>query len=215
MDRGRAGLGVDGLSGRRDAAAGGGRGGCGGQWRPVRRATHRACGRPRRHARRPSSRRSCDASSARAPRPTLTGIMERVVEDGHGQGGGDPRLHHRGQDGHRREARQRPLLLDREQRVVCRVRAVPQAGAGDHRDDRRPARRRQQRRQRRGADFQARLPNPRSVTWRCPENVNPQPPILINAAVREPARVATSADSRSRRRFRLSSAPRWARGCRT
>ena len=90
-------------------------------------------------------------------------VDRRDADDDHGIGRDgrhrearqDRRLHGRRQDRHGVEADQRPLLGNREQRVVRRIRAVAQAGAGDHRDDRRAARERQQRRRRGGADLQA------------------------------------------------------------
>ena len=76
---------------------------------------------------------------------TLTEIMERVVDEGTGEAGAGCRLYRRGQDRNRQEAGERqlprPLGL---QRLVCRLRALAQAGL-HHRGRRRftsPGRRR-------------------------------------------------------------------------
>ena len=86
---------------------------------------------------------------------TLTTIMEEVVERGTATRAQDRRLHRRRQDRHRRQAGQRPLLERAAERVVRRLRAVAESGAGDHRDDRLAARRRRHRRRGRGADLPA------------------------------------------------------------
>ena len=80
--------------------------------------------------------------------------MEAVVDGRHRQARADRRLHDRRQDRHRVEADRRPLLGDREQRLVRRLRAVAEPGGRDHRGDRRAARQRQQRRGGRRADLQ-------------------------------------------------------------
>ena len=86
---------------------------------------------------------------------TLTTIMEQVVERGTGDPRQDRRLHDRRQDRDRRQAGQRPLLEYAAERVVRRLRAVPQPAPGGDRDDRLAARRRGHRRRGRGADLQA------------------------------------------------------------
>ena len=82
----------------------------------------------------------------------LTTILEQVVERGTAKAGADPRLHHRRQDRHRREARERPLLEGPQQRVVRRLRAVAAPARGDPRDPRLAAPRRPHRRRSGGAD---------------------------------------------------------------
>ena len=124
----RAGLGVDGLSGRRDAAADG-RGGQRGRQR--RRATSSRASSARCTATTGatrSSRRSSAATISADTAATLTTIMEGVVDGRHREGRADPRLHDRRQDRHRGEAGRRPLLGVREQRLVRRLRcrrAIP------------------------------------------------------------------------------------------
>ena len=123
MDRERARVGVDGLSGGRDAAADGG----GGQRGRQRRRVHRAA----RGARRLPQRRalSGDAES-RAPHDQRRHRGDADHDHGrrrhrrHREARADRRLHRRGQDRHRAEADQRPLLAFGPQRVVRRVRAV-------------------------------------------------------------------------------------------
>ena len=149
---------------------------------PLQMATAVERGRQRRRAR--SSRASCARSSATAgatpsrPRSlrraisaetaaTLTTIMEGVVERGTGEGRADRRLHGRRQDRHRAEAGQRPLLDDRVQRVVRRLRAVAQAGAHDPRRHRLAARRRPLRRRRWRRRSSSASPRPRCASSAC------------------------------------------------
>ena len=103
----------------------------------------RAARRPRHHpGRAPRSgprkvvRRAISADTA----ATLTEIMEAVVERGTGEAGATGGLYGRRQDRDGREARQRPVLQDRLQRVVRRVRSVAEAGADDCGRDRLAAR---------------------------------------------------------------------------
>ena len=126
VDRGRARVRVDGLPGRRHAAADGG----GGRARsPTAASTDRAAHRPGRVSRQPPIRRQAESPapgrSNAATAATLTTIMEAVVDGWHRQAGADRRLHGCRQDGNRREADQRPVLGIREQRVVRRVCCPP------------------------------------------------------------------------------------------
>ena len=119
-ERQRAGVGVDGLPGRRDAAADGGGGERGRQRR-------RRCCEPRvvravdqgRRAHAGRRRRSCGARSA----PDTAADADRrswrrSSTDGTGKLAQVPGLHGRRQDRHRRQARQRPLLARRS--TTCR-----------------------------------------------------------------------------------------------
>ena len=141
LDRQRAGVGVDGLSGRRHAAADGG---------------GRQLGRQRR--RRLSSRTSSGRSSRTAIaidvphkvlRQTVTAETAATLTDNHGsgrrarnrEGRADSRLHDRRQDRHRLETDQRPLLEVGLQRLVRRLHPVAQAGGDDPRGHRFAARR--------------------------------------------------------------------------
>ena len=83
-----------------------------------------------------SRRRSCAARSSATRPPTLTTIMEQRRRARHRASARRCRLHGRRQDRHGREARQRPLLAQRLQRVVRRLRPVAQPGAHDRRRDR-------------------------------------------------------------------------------
>ena len=83
----------------------------------------------------------------------LTTILEQVVERGTAKRAQHPRLHHRRQDRHRREARERPLLEGPQQRVVRRLRAVAAPARGDPRHPRLAAPRRPHRRRSGGADL--------------------------------------------------------------
>ena len=71
---------------------------------------------------------------------TLTGIMEQIVERGTATYAQVDGLHHRGQNRHGGEARQRPLLEHRLLRVVCRIPSVAQSGRDHHRRHRFAAR---------------------------------------------------------------------------
>ncbi len=110
-DRQRAGVGVDGLPGRRHAAADGDRG-------RARSPTAASCSQPRvvRAVIRDGQRACrCRARWSAAPitpavAAELTAIMEGVVDRRHRHDGPDRRLHHRRQDRHRGEGGQRPLL---------------------------------------------------------------------------------------------------------
>ena len=81
-------------------------------------------------------------------RRTISADTAATLTDDHGRGrrprhreaGADARLHDRRQDRHRREAGERPLLDQRLQRVVRRVRAVARSGGRDHRRHRLAAR---------------------------------------------------------------------------
>ena len=148
----RAGVGVDGLPDRRHAAADGG----GGRIDRQRRRADRAARRARDDRRRRPHRR------AAAGRPAHDfGADRRRADDDpraggrarHGQAGAHPRLHHRRQDRHRREARERPLLEGPQQRVVRRLRAVAAPARGDPRHPRLAAPRRPHRRRSGGADL--------------------------------------------------------------
>ena len=86
----------------------------------------------------------------------MTAIMEAVVEQRHRQERPDQRLYRRRKDWNRPQSHQRRLLADRVQRVVCRIRALAQARADDHRRHRFAARQGLYRRRRGGADLQAR-----------------------------------------------------------
>ena len=173
----RAGVGLDGLPGRRHAAADGRR-------RSARWPTAASCIQPRvvrafiKDGRRievphKEMRRTIEADTA----ATLTTIMEQVVERGTARAAQIRRLHDRRQDRHRGEARQRPLLEVRLQRVVRRLRAVAQAGADHSRRHRLAARQRLHRRRGVGAGLQAhrrsgahlprRRPEPQRARRRC------------------------------------------------
>ena len=125
-DAERAGLGVDGLPGRRHAAADGD----GGQFGRQRRNAVSAARRARVHQGRAAGR-----GRAQGAAPHDLGADRTRADRDHGrrhrardrEGRADRRLHGRGQDRHGGEARQRPLFAVRLQRVVRRVRAVAQA----------------------------------------------------------------------------------------
>ena len=156
-----------------------------------RRRAHGAAHRPRGVSRQPPVRGQAEGRSAARSAPdtaaTLTTIMEAVVDRRHRESRADRRLHHRGQDRHRVEADQRPLLGDREQRLVRRLRAVAETGDRDHRGHRRAACQRQQRRGRRRADLQ-RIAGAALRYLGVPPTINPAPPVLVTR--NEPARVA-------------------------
>ena len=152
--------------------------------------------------------RCCAGRSAPRPPPTLTTIMEAVVERGTAKRGADSGLHDRRQDRHRREAGQRPLLEVGLQRVVRRLRAVAQAGADDRRRHRFAARRRLHRRRGVGAGLQADRRSGAALSRRRPDA---QP---AAAGARRATRSAGRADvtpsaadvpSRDRRRARRGS----------
>ena len=126
VDRQRARVGVDGLSGRGDAAADGGGGQLGGQRRRVRRAA--------RHSRRLSQRRALSGASERSAARDQSGHC-RGADDDHGRGRhrgdgkarADRRLHGCREDRDGAEADQRTLLALGSLRVVCRLPAVAQS----------------------------------------------------------------------------------------
>ena len=122
VDRQRARVGVDGLSGRRDAAADGGGGQLRGQWRRADRAARR----PRHLPRQPPLRGHAESPASHDQR----GHRERADDDHgarrrgrHREARADSRVHDRRKDRHGHQARRRPLLGIREQRVVRRVHA--------------------------------------------------------------------------------------------
>ena len=140
VDRERARLGVHGLSGRRDATADGERGECGGQ----RRRDDRAARRPRRVSRGPALRRAAEDRATHHQRGHGRHAHRNHGGRGrgpsrHGDAGANPRLYNCGKDRHGRQARERALFDDRLQRVVRRLRAVPESGRRHHRRDRRAA----------------------------------------------------------------------------
>ena len=128
--RERARLGVDGISGRRDADSDGDRG----QRRRERRGARRAARRPRVHPERaprggaPEGRAARDQSGDRRDadreswKPSSSAAPRRASRKW--------RVHGRRQDRHRLEAREPALLEVRLQRVVRRLRPVAQSGGG-------------------------------------------------------------------------------------
>ena len=183
----RAGLGVDGLPDRRHAAADGGGGRLDRQRRRAGRAARR---RARRSSTASAPRCRARSSAARFRREIadeLTTILEQVVERGTAKRGADPRLHHRRQDRHRREARERPLLEGPQQRVVRRLRAVAAPARGDPRDPRLAAPRRPHRRRGGGADLPRRRRGDAAPARRAAERARSARP-AGRAAPRRPAR---------------------------
>ena len=144
MDRPRAGLGVDGLSGRRHAAADGRGRQLDCQWRRARRAARRARDLPGQPALRRDAEGRFGGRSAARPPHVMTTIMEQVVDARDREARADSRFHGRRKNGHRHEADRRALLRLRKQRVVRRLPPFARSGGGDHRGDRRPARRQRQ-----------------------------------------------------------------------
>ena len=112
-----------------------------------------------------------------------------------------PGIHDRGQDRHGGEARQRPVLDLRLQRVVCRVRAVAQAGIRDRRRDRLAACAALLRRRRGRARVQ-RIAEAALRYLGIAPTIDPHPPVLVarrGTPNEMPASAASSGHRRSSR----------------
>ena len=80
----------------------------------------------------PVPHKTLDRVASAGTMATLTGIMERVVDDGTGKLRESRRLYRRWKDRHRQEAAERQLSWPlRLQRVVCRLRALAETGLHD------------------------------------------------------------------------------------
>ena len=126
VERQRARVGVDGLPGRRHAAADGGGRERDRQRRHAVRAARRARDRQgrRAHHRRAQGRAALDPSRDGGDADPDHG---EGGDRRHRQGGEAGQLQRRRKDGHRRQARQRPLFAVAAERVVRRLRAVAAA----------------------------------------------------------------------------------------
>ena len=110
-----------------------------------RRGARRASGHPRRVSRQPALRRGAQGGAAHDQRRHGRDVDDdhgrcRRQRTRHGAGGEHPGLHHRREDRHGGQARERPLLLVGLQRIVCRIHSVEKPGGHDHRRHRLTAR---------------------------------------------------------------------------